>query len=210
MSETTQQLSEDLRTNTKEVAISEDEAALYDRQIRLWGVSAQKRLRNADVLMAGINGVGSEVVKNIVLCGVNSITLLDDQLVTDYDTASNLFTRRQIGKNRAEISREGVQSLNPMVSVKYETSSLKDKDKDFFRAFDVVVLANYDKQTMIRVNEICHELNIKFFATCSWGYFGFSFTDLGSEHSYFAEYLPLFHWFAINSNIVWFYLLEKR
>lgn len=173
--------------NSKELAISEDEAALYDRQIRLWGVSAQKKLRNANILMAGINGIGSEVVKNIVLSGVNSITLLDDQKVSTFDTLSNLFTKRQIGKNRSEISRECVQTLNPMVAVKYDMTDLKTKDKEYFSAYQVVVLANYDKQTMVRVNQFCNELNIKFFAVCNWGSFGFSFTDLGPNHSYFAE-----------------------
>ena len=187
--QTTDVITEESNIDDNSVPISEDEAALYDRQIRLWGVSAQKRLRNADVLIAGINGIGSEVVKNIVLCGVNSITLLDDQLVTDYDMASNLFTKRQIGKNRAQVSQEAVQSLNPKVSVKCDTSSLKDKDQEFFEAFDVVILANFDKQTMIRVNDFCRKLNKKFFATSNWGLFGFSFTDLGSEHSYFLEYL---------------------
>ena len=30
-----------------EICITEDEAQLYDRQIRLWGLDAQKRLRGA-------------------------------------------------------------------------------------------------------------------------------------------------------------------
>ncbi len=169
--------------------ISELEAELYDRQIRLWGVEAQKKLRNANVLMAGINGVGSEIVKNIVLSGVNSITLLDDQNVSVYDTLSNLFTNRQIGKNRSEVALKFVQSLNPMVFVKCDNSRLIDKNEEYFRDFQVVCLANYDKQTMIKVNNICNQLNIKFFATCSWGSFGFTFTDLGPNHKYFAEYL---------------------
>ena len=36
--------------------ISEAEAALYDRQIRLWGLDAQRRLRAANVFLAGIKG----------------------------------------------------------------------------------------------------------------------------------------------------------
>ena len=171
----------------KDVVMSEEEAALYDRQIRLWGLSAQKKLRNANVLMAAINGIGSEVVKNIVLSGVNSITLLDDKSVTPFDTLSNLFTKRKVTENRSKTSADLVQTLNPMVAVKYDTSSLADKDKDFFTSFQVVVLSNYDKQTMIKVNKICNELNIKFFATCDWGFFGFTFTDLGSEHTFFTE-----------------------
>ena len=37
-------------SNSK-VCITEDEAQLYDRQIRLWGLDAQKRLRAARVLV---------------------------------------------------------------------------------------------------------------------------------------------------------------
>ena len=64
------------------VEISEEEFAQYDRQIRLWGLEAQKRLRQAKVLVAGLGGLGSEVVKNVVLAGVKAITLLDDKDVT--------------------------------------------------------------------------------------------------------------------------------
>ena len=41
--------------------LTEDEAALYDRQIRLWGLNAQRRIRAARVLVAGLGGVGAEV-----------------------------------------------------------------------------------------------------------------------------------------------------
>lgn len=64
-----------------EVNITEDEAALYDRQIRLWGLDAQKRLRGAAVLLIGLGGVGAEIAKNVILSGVKSITFLDDSEV---------------------------------------------------------------------------------------------------------------------------------
>ena len=53
---------------------AEDEER-YDRQIRLWGAEAQQNLRNADILMVGVSGAGSEIVKNVVLSGINSMTL---------------------------------------------------------------------------------------------------------------------------------------
>jgi len=64
-----------------EVHITEAEAALYDRQIRLWGLDAQKRLRGASVLLIGLGGVGAEIAKNIILSGVKAITLLDNATV---------------------------------------------------------------------------------------------------------------------------------
>ncbi|XP_025945606.1 SUMO-activating enzyme subunit 1 isoform X1 [Apteryx rowi] len=59
--------------------ISEEEAAQYDRQIRLWGLEAQKRLRASRVLLVGMKGLGAEVAKNLILAGVKGLTMLDHQ-----------------------------------------------------------------------------------------------------------------------------------
>ena len=40
------------------------------------------RLRAAQVLIAGLGGLGAEVTKNIILSGVKSVTLLDDEIVS--------------------------------------------------------------------------------------------------------------------------------
>ncbi|KAH6926812.1 hypothetical protein HPB50_022397 [Hyalomma asiaticum] len=61
--------------------LSQEEANIYDRQIRLWGLESQKRLRAVRVLVAGLNGLGAEVAKNLVLAGIKSITLLDNHNV---------------------------------------------------------------------------------------------------------------------------------
>jgi ubiquitin-like 1-activating enzyme E1 A len=48
----------------------------------------------------GLNGLGAEICKNIVLCGVKALTLLDDQVVTTQDfTAQFLIPRTDLGKN---------------------------------------------------------------------------------------------------------------
>ncbi|KAM7134068.1 LOW QUALITY PROTEIN: SUMO-activating enzyme subunit 1 [Macrochelys suwanniensis] len=61
--------------------ISEEEAAQYDRQIRLWGLEAQRRLRASRVLLVGMKGLGAEVAKNLILAGVKGLTMLDHQQV---------------------------------------------------------------------------------------------------------------------------------
>lgn len=68
--------------------LSEEEAALYDRQIRLWGLEAQARLKKSKILLLGLSPISGEIIKNIVLCGVNALTLCDDKLVsiTDIDS----------------------------------------------------------------------------------------------------------------------------
>lgn len=52
------------------------------------------RLRAANVLLIGIRGLGSEIAKNILLSGINSLTVLDDGIVTKEEQVKNFFLPR--------------------------------------------------------------------------------------------------------------------
>lgn len=81
-------------------SISADEIALYDRQIRLWGVKAQERLRTANVLLITMRALANEIAKNLVLAGIGSLTLQDSQVVVDDDIGAQFFISEiDIGKN---------------------------------------------------------------------------------------------------------------
>ncbi|GJP36425.1 hypothetical protein CLOM_g20934 [Closterium sp. NIES-68] len=74
--------------------LSEQEAAVYDRQIRVWGVEAQQRIGSARLLVIGMSAVMAETCKNLVLAGVGSLTLLDAGLPpTQADLDSNFLLR---------------------------------------------------------------------------------------------------------------------
>jgi len=167
--------------------ISEQEAELYDRQIRLWGLDAQKRLRSARVCLLGVSGLGCEVSKNLVLSGVKSLKMVDNKAVSDEDATSQfLAPRDKIGENRAEASLQRLQNLNPMVEVSADPGSSKDKDAEFFKQFDIVVATNCSKDELIRINSICRAEKVLFYAGDVFGFFGFSFMDLIS-HEYVEE-----------------------
>ncbi|XP_060082452.1 SUMO-activating enzyme subunit 1-like [Ylistrum balloti] len=169
--------------------ITEDEAALYDRQIRLWGLDAQRRLRASRVLLIGMRGLGAEVAKNIVLSGIKSLTMLDDTEVTEEDSCSQfLLPRSDVGKNRAVCSLERTQQLNPMVTVTADSGRVADKDSDFFTQFDVVCATCCGPSQLERINKICADNGIKFYAGDVFGYYGYMFSDLG-DHEY-AEEIP--------------------
>ena len=183
--------------------LTQAEAELYDRQIRLWGLENQKRfafhnfvflncfqcwnysrLRSSKILIAGINGLGAEIGKNIILAGVKSVMFLDHRNVSQLDFTSNFFVPRDhLGQNRAEASRTRAQALNPMVDVQFDIGVLGEKAEEFFKQFDVVVILEATVAEQIRIDNICRSNNIKFYATDLWGMFGFSFVDL-QEHEY--------------------------
>ncbi|XP_066591258.1 SUMO-activating enzyme subunit 1 [Prorops nasuta] len=159
--------------------LSDAEAELYDRQIRLWGVESQKRLRSAKVLLIGANGFAAETAKNIILAGVKSVTFLDHRNLSIEDTCSQfLAPKTEIGKNRAQASLQRAQNLNPMVKVTAETENVNDKSDKYFADFDVVCATQCDIFQLQKINNACREHNIKFFAGDVWGTIGFTFADL--------------------------------
>ena len=91
-----------------------------------------------------------------------------------------------MGTNRATASLDRLKERNPMVEVTADEENLDAKDKDYFRNFDVVIVTNYPKDVVLKVNKFCRELNLKFFAGDIFGSFGYSFTDI-VDHEYVEE-----------------------
>ena len=53
-------------------AIDED---LQSRQMAVYGRESMQKLRLANVLISGLNGLGAEIAKNVILANVKAVTL---------------------------------------------------------------------------------------------------------------------------------------
>ena len=82
-----------------------EEAALYDRQLRLWGSVAQSRIRQARIIMAPFHGgVAVETAKNLILAGVKELILVDDGDVNAFNLTSGFVWREtDIGQKVREL-----------------------------------------------------------------------------------------------------------
>ncbi|KAK4486151.1 hypothetical protein RD792_008819 [Penstemon davidsonii] len=143
--------------------LTEHETALYDRQIRVWGADAQRRLSKSHILVSGLKGTVVEFCKNIVLAGVGSVTLNDDRLVTEELLSANflipLDENVYAGKTLAELCCDSLKDFNPMVRVSVEKGALSNFGVDFFDKFDVVVVSCCSLSTKKSVNEKCRTLS---------------------------------------------------
>jgi amyloid beta precursor protein binding protein 1 len=85
----------------------------YDRQLRLWGAEGQRRLGGAHVLLLGAGATGAETLKNLVLPGVQRVTVLDGQRVTRADASNSFFvTADAVGRARAQVVAELLLEMN--------------------------------------------------------------------------------------------------
>lgn len=125
----------------------------YDRQLRLWGDHGQKALESGRVCLIGANGLGTEILKALVLPGLGSFTIIDHQLVTLADCGSNFFVHSSmINQSRAQVTCDFLKQLNPDVHGSYVDKPsiddlLKQNTLDFGQ-FSVVITANLPFSTL--------------------------------------------------------------
>ncbi|KAF9124780.1 SUMO-activating enzyme subunit 1 [Mortierella sp. 14UC] len=170
-----------------EHTITEDEAALYDRQIRLWGLEAQHRMRNASILIAGMRALSNEVCKNIILAGVGSITILEHEAVTEKDLGAQFLLRQEdIGRNRGEAAAEKARLLNPRVKVIVDQEDIAQKPDTYFTQFNIVCLTGCSPEQLIRIDNACRKSKTGLYAAGVHGFFGYMFCDL-THHDYREE-----------------------
>ena len=51
---------------------------LYSRQISLYGIHTMEKISQLNIFLIGFRGLGIEIAKNLVLSGINSLTLYDN------------------------------------------------------------------------------------------------------------------------------------
>ncbi|RPB26772.1 hypothetical protein L211DRAFT_835105 [Terfezia boudieri ATCC MYA-4762] len=168
-------------------AITADEVAIYDRQIRLWGMEAQARMRNSKILLIGMRAIANEIAKNLALAGIGSLTVLDPEVVTEDDLASQFFIQEEhIGMNRAEAAAPSIRKLNPRVTIHTDTDSPSSKPPTFFSQFDITIATELDLDALISINTSCRQCSRPFYSAASYGLYGYIFADLIS-HTFVIE-----------------------
>uniref|UniRef100_A0A1I7XMU0 SUMO-activating enzyme subunit 1 n=1 Tax=Heterorhabditis bacteriophora TaxID=37862 RepID=A0A1I7XMU0_HETBA len=135
-------------------------------------------LRASSVLIYGLSGLGAEVTKNLMLCGLKAVVLMDERNVDTNDQLSNfLLAEDSLGKNRAVQSSQKAQALNPMVSFLVEECSIEDKNEKYIEQFSLVVFLDQNYDIVGKWNEKCRKLRIGFIAGSVFGWTGYSFFD---------------------------------
>lgn len=72
-------------------------------------------MRKSHVLIYNIGGVATEVIKNIVLSGIGTLTIVDDAILSEEDLASGFFYRQeQVGSHvSTQVERREVIHSDP-------------------------------------------------------------------------------------------------
>ena len=169
----------------------DDEAKIrYDRQIRVWGAEAQKRIQTSKVFVCGLDGLHVELVKNIVLAGMH-LTVHDSNVLLNDHLAYNFFaTINDLGKNIATSALSKIQDLNSFSEINAETRHFDELDDQYFDKYRVILLSDmYSTEQAIRINNICRKSTPPkiFFWSGAFGKEAWFISDFGDKFDYMED-----------------------
>ncbi|KAI9138832.1 NEDD8-activating enzyme E1 regulatory subunit [Paraphysoderma sedebokerense] len=132
----------------------------YDRQLRLWASTGQTALEMARVLLINGTATGTEILKNLVLPGVGSFTVLDNTKVEVEDLGNNFFVRADdLGRSKAETVTELLCELNEDVdgqAVVEDPVELIENNPSFFSSFTLIVVTGFlSPSALLKLSKIC-------------------------------------------------------
>ena len=150
-----------------------EEQALYDRQIRLWGLEAQQRLASSNILLLGdvTSLVAQELAKNCVLAGVAKFTFMPGE-----KSETKKVTHAFLGDSLETIIRN-LKDMNPHVLIE----SCKE-DFSVISTASVACAIGYTREQELKLSDLCRAAKVPFFAGRVSGMVGWFFMDLGARY----------------------------
>ena len=121
------------------------------------GMTGQKRLKNARVLVVGAGGLGSPALLYLAAAGVGTLGVIDFDVVDESNLQRQIIHgQSDIGRLKAESARDTVAEINPFVHVQVHTEALSnDNVLELFSEYDLIVDGTDNFATRYMVNDAC-------------------------------------------------------
>ncbi|GAB2730289.1 adenylyltransferase/sulfurtransferase MoeZ [Nocardioides pakistanensis] len=134
-----------------------DEVRRYSRHLIIpdVGMTGQKRLKNARVLVIGAGGLGSPALLYLAAAGVGTIGIAEFDEVDESNLQRQIIHgQSDIGKSKAQSAKESILEANPYVDVVLHEGRLdNDNVLGIFEQYDLIVDGTDNFATRYMVND---------------------------------------------------------
>ncbi|PVG83136.1 adenylyltransferase/sulfurtransferase MoeZ [Nocardioides gansuensis] len=143
-----------------------DEVRRYSRHLIIpdVGMTGQKRLKNAKVLVIGAGGLGSPALLYLAAAGVGTIGIAEFDEVDESNLQRQVIHgQSDVGRPKAESARDSIQEVNPLVNVVVHGERLdNDNVMQVFEGYDLIVDGTDNFATRYMVNDAAYFLKIPY------------------------------------------------
>src|SRR5215204_2092013 len=119
-----------------------DEVRRYSRHLIIpdVGMTGQKRLKNAKVLVVGAGGLGSPALLYLAAAGVGTLGIVDFDVVDESNLQRQVIHGvSDVDRLKAESARDSIREINPFVEVVLHTERLESANAlDIFEGYDLI------------------------------------------------------------------------
>lgn len=141
------------------MSLSNDEMRRYSRHLLLpdIGMSGQKALKAARVLLVGLGGLGSPAALYLAAAGVGTLGLVDFDVVDESNLQRQIIHGSStLGLSKIASAQARIRDLNPFVNtIAHEMPLNRDNALDIIKDYDMVVDGTDNFQTRYLVNDAC-------------------------------------------------------
>ncbi|MGI8995030.1 MAG: adenylyltransferase/sulfurtransferase MoeZ [Nocardioidaceae bacterium] len=134
-----------------------DEVRRYSRHLIIpdVGMTGQKRLKNAKVLVIGAGGLGSPALLYLAAAGVGTLGIVEFDEVDESNLQRQIIHgQSDIGKPKAISAKESIAETNPLVNVVVHGERLdNDNVMEIFQQYDLIVDGTDNFATRYLVND---------------------------------------------------------
>ena len=143
-----------------------DEVRRYSRHLIIpdVGMTGQKRLKNAKVLVIGAGGLGSPALLYLAAAGVGTLGIAEFDEVDESNLQRQIIHgQSDIGKSKAQSAKESIAETNPYVDVVLHEERLdNDNVMEVFEGYDLIVDGTDNFATRYMVNDAAYFLGIPY------------------------------------------------
>jgi molybdopterin/thiamine biosynthesis adenylyltransferase/rhodanese-related sulfurtransferase len=136
-----------------------DEVRRYSRHLIIpdVGMTGQKRLKNAKVLVVGAGGLGSPALLYLAAAGVGTLGIVDFDVVDESNLQRQIIHgQSDVGRPKAVSAMESIREANPFVNVVLHEERLdSDNALEIFAGYDLIVDGTDNFATRYLVNDAC-------------------------------------------------------
>ena len=137
--------------------LTTDEVRRYSRHLIIpdVGMTGQKRLKNAKVLVIGAGGLGSPALLYLAAAGVGTLGIIDDDVVDESNLQRQIIHgQSDIDRPKAESAAASVAETNPYVTTIIHNERLDtDNVLEIFAQYDLIVDGTDNFATRYLVND---------------------------------------------------------